>query len=499
MTSLDLTIILPELCLAIFALAALMMGAFGGKDALARLVLWLTVAAFLAVAVMVGFSGRGDTTAFFGMFIDDAFARFAKVVILLAAAGVLAMSADYLERQDMLRFELPVLVVLAVIGMMLMVSAGDLLTLYMGLELQSLALYVVAALRRDSVKSSEAGLKYFVLGALSSGLLLYGTSLVYGFTGTTSLAGVFQAVQGDSLPLGLLFGLVFMMVGIAFKVSAVPFHMWTPDVYEGSPTPVTALFATAPKVAAMALFARLMWSGFGNVPGDWSQIIAVLAVLSMFLGSIAGIGQRDIKRLMAYSSIAHMGFAMVGLASGTEYGVQATLMYMAIYAVMNLGTFAFILSMERDGRPVTSLDDLNLFARSNPLKALALLILMFSLAGVPPMLGFFAKLAVLNAAVSAGMAWLAVLGVIASVIGAFYYLRMVYYMYFGSERDTELQSRTGLAQWVMLVGCAAIMVLGAITMLGVDDAAGRAAASLVPGAQAQAISDPVAVAVQPVD
>lgn len=499
MTAIDMnfSLILPEIALALFAMAALMLGAFFGKDRLAGTVLWLSVAALLLAALFVGWGDRLDGQSFWGMFIDDAFARFAKVTALAAAAAVLAMSAGYLDRQGLLRFELPILIVLAVVGMMVMVSAGDLLTLYMGLELQSLALYVVAAMRRDSVRSSEAGLKYFVLGSLSSGMLLYGISLVYGFAGTTNLAGVMQAVTAEQLPMGLLFGMVFLLVGLAFKVSAVPFHMWTPDVYEGSPTPITAFFATAPKVAAMALIARLMWGAFGQVPGDWGQIIAVLALLSMFLGSIAGIGQRDIKRLMAYSSIAHMGFALIGLAAGTVYGVQAMLMYMAIYVVMNVGTFAFILSMERGGRPVTALDDLNLLARTEPLRALAMLVLLFSLAGVPPMLGFFAKFGVLKAAVDAGMGWLAVLGVIASVIGAFYYLRMAYYLYFGAERDEPVQMHGGAATWVALVGAAAAMVIGAFTMFGADRAAERAAASLVV-AQA-AVAEPVAVATRPVD
>ncbi|MFC0811230.1 NADH-quinone oxidoreductase subunit NuoN [Paracoccus panacisoli] len=499
MTAIDMnfSLILPEIALALFAMAALMLGAFFGKDRLAGTVLWLSVAALLLAALFVGWGDRVDGQSFWGMFIDDAFARFAKVTALAAAAAVLAMSAGYLDRQGLLRFELPILIVLAVVGMMVMVSAGDLLTLYMGLELQSLALYVVAAMRRDSVRSSEAGLKYFVLGSLSSGMLLYGISLVYGFAGTTNLAGVMQAVTAEQLPMGLLFGMVFLLVGLAFKVSAVPFHMWTPDVYEGSPTPITAFFATAPKVAAMALIARLMWGAFGQVPGDWGQIIAVLALLSMFLGSIAGIGQLDIKRLMAYSSIAHMGFALIGLAAGTVYGVQAMLMYMAIYVVMNVGTFAFILSMERGGRPVTALDDLNLLARTEPLRALAMLVLLFSLAGVPPMLGFFAKFGVLKAAVDAGMGWLAVLGVIASVIGAFYYLRMAYYLYFGAERDEPVQMHGGAATWLALVGAAAAMVIGAFTMFGADRAAERAAASLVV-AQA-AVAEPVAVATRPVD
>ena len=478
MTSLDFSTILPEALLAAYALAALMAGAYLGKDNLAKTLLWATVIAFLVIAAMVGLGGRADHVAFYGMFIDDAFSRFAKVVMLIAAAAVLAMSADYLQRRGMLRFEFPIIVALSVIGMMLMVSAGDLLTLYMGLELQSLALYVVAAMRRDSARSSEAGLKYFVLGSLSSGLLLYGASLVYGFAGTTTFSGIISTMQGDQLSLGVLFGLVFMLVGLSFKVSAVPFHMWTPDVYEGSPTPVTAFFATAPKLAAMALIARLVFDAFGNVIADWSQIIAALAVMSMFLGSIAGIGQTNIKRLMAYSSIAHMGFALVGLAAGTQLGVQNMLIYMTIYTIMNVGTFAFILSLERDGVPVTDLASLNRFAWAEPTKALAMLVLMFSLAGVPPMLGFFAKFGVLNAAVDAGMGWLAVAGVLASVIGAFYYLRIVFYMYFGAEGE-GVTSRMGPVQYLGLMVPAAAMLIGAITMFGVDAAAGRAAETLV--------------------
>lgn len=489
MTAIDFSTILPELLLAIYAMVALLAGAYFGKDAIARPLLWTTVVALLLAGFYIGAGAQEPQVAFHGMFIDDAFARFAKVTILISAAAVLAMSVDYLSRHGLMRFEYPILITLAAIGMMMMVSAGDLLSLYMGLELQSLALYVVAAIRRESTKSSEAGLKYFVLGALSSGLLLYGASLVYGFSGSTNFADILTTVHADEMSLGLLFGLVFLLVGLAFKVSAVPFHMWTPDVYEGSPSPVTAFFATAPKVAAMALIARLMFGAFGSVPDDWGQIIAALAVMSMFLGSIAGIGQTNIKRLMAYSSIAHMGFALVGLAAGSVEGVQAMLIYMAIYAVMNIGSFAFILSLEREGRPVTDLASLNRFAAGEPLKAFAVLILMFSLAGVPPLLGFFAKFGVLSAAVSAGMGWLAILGVIASVIGAFYYLRIVYYMYFGDEGD-GVESRMGMIQFLSLLVPAAMLLIGAVTMFGVDDAAATAANSLVPGAEDAVPAEP---------
>ncbi|MDU8945891.1 NADH-quinone oxidoreductase subunit NuoN [Ovoidimarina sediminis] len=474
----DFAAILPEIILSIFAMIALMVGAYGGQDKLARPILWSTVSAMFVLGAMILVNGRGTVVAFDGMFVNDAFSRFAKVMILWSAAVVLFMSDGYMQRRGLLRFEYPILVALAAVGMMVMVSAGDLITLYMGLELQSLALYVVASLRRDSVKSTEAGLKYFVLGALSSGLLLYGASLTYGFAGTTQFAGIVEAAGDGAIPLGLLFGLVFIITGLAFKVSAVPFHMWTPDVYEGAPTPVTAFFATAPKVAAMGLFARVVHDAFGGVVDDWQQILALLSVLSMFLGAVAAIGQRDLKRLMAYSSIAHMGYALMGLAAGTAFGVQAMLVYMAIYVTMNVGTFAFILTLERDGQQVTDIDSLNQFSRTSPGRALAMLILLFSLAGVPPLVGFFGKYYVLLAAVDADLTWLAIAGVIASVIGAFYYLRIVYLMYFGEERD-PLDANASPVLGVVLAVSAAIMVVGVINLFGVEALAEAAAATLV--------------------
>ncbi len=477
MTPADFQIVLPEVLIAVYAMAALLVGVYTGKDDTGPVLVWTTSGLFLLIALWIGVGGDGQREAFGGMFIDDAFARFAKVTVLLSAAAVLLMSRDYMMRRDLLRFEYPVLIALAVVGMMMMVSAGDLMSLYMGLELQSLSLYVIAALRRDSIKSTEAGLKYFMLGALSSGLLLYGASLVYGFAGTTLFSGVLSTLA-DGAPLGVLFGLVFIVSGLAFKISVAPFHMWTPDVYEGSPTPVTAFFATAPKMAAMALLGRVVHDAFGAIPGDWGQVIAALAVVSMFLGAVAAIGQRDIKRLMAYSSISHMGFALMGLASGTAGGVQAMLIYMSIYITMNIGTFAFILSMQKDGRPVTTIDSLNLYSRREPMRALAMLILMFSLAGVPPTVGFFGKFYVLKAAVDGGMTWLAVAGAIASVIGAFYYLRLVFYMYFGKEGET-LDGQMPAVQWVMLVGSAAAMVIGVVNLFGVEALAAVAAETLV--------------------
>jgi NADH-quinone oxidoreductase subunit N len=478
MTSADLSAVLPEILLALYAMAALMFGVYTTKDKAAPMLVWVTAGVFVLVGLLIGLSGAGRAQAFGGMFIDDGFARFAKVLILFSAAAVLVMSQDYMERRGILRFEYPVLVTLAVVGMMVMVSAGDLIALYMGLELQSLALYVIAAIRRDNLKSTEAGLKYFILGALSSGMLLYGASLVYGYTGTTTFAGILAVVGEGEMSLGLLFGLVFLITGFAFKVSAVPFHMWTPDVYEGAPTPVTAFLSTAPKVAAIALFARVVFDAFGGAVADWQQIVALLAVLSMFLGSVAGIGQRNIKRLMAYSSIAHMGYALVGLAAGTAFGVQAMLIYMAIYLVMSVGTFAFILSMQKDGEPVTDIMALNMYTKRDPTRAAAMLVLMFSLAGVPPFLGFFAKYYVLLAAVQAGMTWLALLGVIASVIGAFYYLRIVYYMYFGEDRE-GLDAGGSPILWGVVMASAAIMVVGIVNLFGLEAWAAAAAAALV--------------------
>ncbi|WP_339763123.1 NADH-quinone oxidoreductase subunit NuoN [uncultured Sulfitobacter sp.] len=480
MISADLNVILPEIVLSLFAILALLGAVYTSKDKTGTVLVWATAAVMILLAIWIGMTGTGETRiAFNGLFIEDGFARFAKVTILLSAPAVLIMSNDYMRARGLLRFEYPVLIALSVVGMMMMVSAGDLMSLYMGLELQSLALYVVASLRRDSIKSTEAGLKYFVLGALSSGMLLYGTSLVYGYAGTTQFAGVMSVAQSGHTSLGLLFGIVFLMAGLAFKVSAVPFHMWTPDVYEGAPTPVTAFFATAPKVAAMALFARVLHDAFGNAVADWSQIVAVLSVLSMFLGAIAAIGQTNIKRLMAYSSIAHMGYALIGLAAGTQLGVKAMLVYMAIYVTMNIGTFAFILSMEKDGQPVTDISALNMYSKRAPGKALAMLVLLFSLAGVPPMLGFFAKFGVWQAGVDAGLIWLVAASAVASAIGAYYYLRIVFLMYFGEEGDDRLDGGKNGLLTGFLIASAVIMVVGIANMFGVEEAAIRAAATLV--------------------
>ena len=475
----DLNIIFPEIFLSVYAMVALLGVVYTSKDELAKRVTWVTAFIFILVAFLIIFSEEKTEIAFGGMFINDAFSRFSKIIILLSAAVVLVMGQEYMSRRGFLRFEYPLIVTLSVVGMMVMVSAGDLMSLYMGLELQSLALYVIAAFKKDSVKSTEAGLKYFVLGALSSGLLLYGSALVYGYSGTTLFSGILSNVSTDVPSLGLLFGLALVIAGLAFKVSAVPFHMWTPDVYEGAPTPVTAFFATVPKMAAICLFIRVMYDAFGNIINDWQQIIALLSILSMFLGAFAAIGQTDLKRLLAYSSIAHMGYALIGLAAGTEFGVQSVLEYMTIYITMNIGVFAIVMSMQKDGQSVTEIASLKMISETDPGKAIALVILLFSLAGIPPMLGFFAKFEVLRAAINAELLYLAVLGVLASVIGAFYYLRIVYFIYFGEMPETPLDDAKSPILRTIWTASAAIMIFGIVSLLGVEQMAKAAAFSLL--------------------
>ena len=431
--TLNLEFILPELILSCGAMALLMIGVATKRER-GELVLWLAILIIGAAGVFVA-RGEGTATLFSGSFIVDPYARVLKLLTLTGAAAALLMSIDYWRRTGGLRFEFPVLVLLATTGMMMMISANDLISLYVGLELQSLALYVIAAFDRDSAKSSEAGLKYFVLGALSSGMLLYGASLIYGFTGSTSFATIAEAVQPSGNNLGLIFGLVFLMAGFAFKISAVPFHMWTPDVYEGAPTPVTAFFAAAPKLAAFALTVRALVAAFPSVTVEWQQIVTFLAIASMGLGAFAAIGQTNIKRLMAYSSIGHMGFALVGLAAGTSEGVEGVIVYLAIYLAMTLGTFACILAMRRNGRMVEDIDALSGLSRTNPLMAFTLAMLLFSLAGIPPLAGFFAKFYVFLAAIHAGLYPLAVIGVLLSAVAAYYYLRIVKLMYFDAPAE----------------------------------------------------------------
>ena len=436
--------VLPELVLAVGTLLLLLIGAFRGERS-TTLVGALALVLLVVTGVLVVSLPAGRLVTFGGSFIVDDYARFLKILALIASAVTLLMSADYLGQRRI--FEYVVLVLLSTIGMMVLISAGDLISLYLGLEMMSFALYVVAASNRDNLKSTESGLKYYVLGSLSSGMLLYGASLVYGFTGTVEFAGIAAAAREAGI--GLIFGLVLLLAGLCFKVSAVPFHMWTPDVYEGAPTPVTAFFASAPKVAAMAIFVRVVLTAFPDVTLQWQQIVVFVSIASMALGSVAAIGQRNIKRMLAYSSIGHMGFALVGLAAGTAEGAQGVVLYLSIYVSMTLGSFAVILAMKRKGLATEEISDFAGLSRTNPVLAFFFAMLMFSLAGIPPLAGFFAKFYVFLAAIKAGLFTLSVIGVVTSVIGAFYYLNIVKVMYFdqpvGAVDPVRVELRTVLA------------------------------------------------------
>lgn len=468
----------PELALAIGAMTLLIVGVFLGDKAAKQISYACVALLTVAVALVIFGPSASETSLFDGAFRIDAFSDFCKVIIFGAAAFAILMSDRYLAGEQLGRFEYPVLIVLAAFGMSLMVSATDLISLYMGVETQSLALYILAAFNRDSRRSTEAGLKYFVLGALSSGLLLYGASLVYGFTGSTSFDDIANAATAGDGNVGLVIGLVFLISGLAFKVSAAPFHMWTPDVYEGSPTPVTAFFAAAPKLAAMALFTRVLMTSFSGVLTDWQPVIAMIAVASMAVGAFSAIPQTNVKRLMAYSSIGHMGYALIGLSAGSSEGVRAVLIYMAIYVLMTVGTFAVILMMRRRGGMTENISDLAGLSRTNMPMALILTVLLFSLAGVPPTAGFFGKWFVFFAAVDAGLIWLAIAGVIASAVSAFYYLRIVWFMWF-DEPAPAFERDSGPALTFAAWGSALLMFpLLTVFMGPLTHAAGRAAASL---------------------
>jgi NADH-quinone oxidoreductase subunit N len=421
---------LPELILAAGILVLILFGAIRGEKSVGPMSAGALTLILVAMAAVIS-APEGRVVTFNGSFVVDGFTRFMKVLALAGSAGVLLLSIDYMRREAIERFEYPILILLSTLGMIMMISANDLIALYLGLELQSLAAYVIASFHRDNAKSTEAGLKYFVLGALSSGMLLYGASLIYGFTGTVNFEAIAAALKGEP-GIGAILGLVFIAAGLAFKMSAVPFHMWTPDVYEGAPTPVTAFFASAPKMAAAALAVRVFMGAFPGIVAQWQQIIIFIAIASMALGAFAAIGQTNLKRLLAYSSINNIGFALIGLAVGTQAGIQGLILYMTIYLVMTLGAFACLLALRRKGMMAERIEDLSGLARSHPGLAFALAAMMFSLAGIPPLAGFFAKFYVFMAAVDADLAWLAVAGAILSVIGAYYYLNLVKIMYFDS-------------------------------------------------------------------
>jgi NADH-quinone oxidoreductase subunit N len=477
---------LPELFLALIIMALMMLGVFhktGGKEDVkaSRLISLLSVISLLLAILLVSTLSGGRLMTFSGMFVSDTFAVYCKVLVLIGSALAIVLSFRFQERHDMARFEYAILIVFATLGMMMMISANDLISLYVGLELQSLSLYVIAAFQRDDTRSTEAGLKYFVLGAVASGMLLYGASLIYGFTGVTNfdqLAKVFQ--DGHTAGVGVVFGIVFILAGLAFKVSAVPFHMWTPDVYEGAPTPVTAFFSVAPKIAALALLIRVMVGPFGGLVEQWQQIVIFISIASMALGAFAAINQRNIKRLMAYSSIGHVGYALIGLCVGDEVGVRSVLIYLAIYLFMNIGVFACILNMRRDGAMVEGINDLAGMSRTHPMLAMALAILMFSMAGIPPFAGFFGKLYIFMGAIQAELYWLAVLGVLSSVVAAFYYIRIVQIVYF-EEAGEPLDKSSSPELSFVITASGLFVAFFFVYPTPVLSAAAAAAASLFAG------------------
>lgn len=435
----------PELTLAVGGLALLMVGAFSGEKS-TRMVSGLSVLLLLAATALAVVGPLGS--AFNGAYVADPLAVYGKAVIFLSAAVGVVLGDSWMHRNKIAKFEYPILIVLASVGMGMMASSGDLISLYIGIEMHSLALYVLAAYRRDDLKASEAGLKYFVLGALSSGLLLYGASLIYGFAGSMRFADIAAFASANPGP-GLIFGLVFLICGLAFKVSAAPFHMWTPDVYEGAPTPVVALFSTAPKVAAMVLIIRVLVEGFGLAHAQWAQVLILISLISFAVGALGGLMQKDIQRLLAYSSIINIGYALLGVAAGTQVGVQATLMFMTLYVVDQIGFFAILLSLSRNGRPIRKIADLAGLKKDRPLTAIALTILSLSAVGIPPMSGFWGKFYVFGAAADAGYWMAGAAGLVASVVAAFYYLRIIKVMWFDTpEFDVTTDKAPVSAQWI---------------------------------------------------
>ena len=475
----DIKLIWPELCIALSAMSLLMIGAFKGDNS-TKTITWMSICVMGIACLLVILGPETPSLAFNNLFVVDQFSNYSKVLILIGATLTLIFALPFNLREGIPQFEFPILLLFAVLGMMMMVSANDLIALYLGIELQSLSLYVLAAIRRDSIKSAEAGLKYFVLGALSSGILLYGMTMVYGFSGATGfneLELAFSDGVANNQLIGVTVGVIFILCALAFKVSAVPFHMWTPDVYEGAPTPITAFFSIAPKIAAMLLLARVLLEPFGGLFVQWQQVICFIAIASMTFGAFAAINQTNIKRLMAYSSIGHMGFVLVGLAAGTLAGLQAVLLYLTVYLFMNVGTFACILAMKRDDRMVEEINQLAGYSRTNPRMTIALTIFMFSMAGIPPLAGFFGKYFVFKAAIDAELYTLTVIGLLASVVSAFYYLRIVKLMYFDEAMD-EFDKSMGKEISLITVGMSIVTAFFIIILWPVLDNAAIAASSI---------------------
>jgi NADH-quinone oxidoreductase subunit N len=469
----DFSLLIPaisEVFLAGAAVVLVLVSAFGGADSVSStLVRKLTIASFVIAGILVVAYGQNTNMVFGHLFITSPFMVYMKGIVLIAATVVVLMAPPHLKADGINRPEFMILILMSVLGMMVLISANDLMVLYMGIELQSLPLYVIAAMRRDSLRSTEAGLKYFLLGALSSGLLLYGASLIYGFTGATSYGGITAALAGGANP-GAVIGIVFLVAGMAFKISAAPFHMWTPDVYEGSPTIVTAFFAVAPKLAAMTLFLRVTYGMLEPVSESWQQVVVAIAALSMIIGALGAIMQTDLKRLMAYSSIAHMGYALVGMASALPEGVAGVMVYMAIYVASTLGIFAIILTLSRGGGAAVKINDLAGYSQSHPLHAACMMIFMFSMAGIPPLAGFFGKWFVFSAAVNAGMVSLAVFGVLSSVIGAFYYIRIIKIMYVDDAETDPLDRHENRINSLVMAAMAIITVLMVFGLSNLRDA-----------------------------
>ena len=432
-------VLFPEIFLSISTLVLLLIGLFQKKNSFSN-ICNLSVIVLIITFLIICLDKELTIANYEFFFKDSSFIQFFKCLIILGSAASIIISKNYFIESKLSRFEIPILILFSSLGMMVLISSNDLISMYLGIELQSLALYVVAAIKRDSLQSSESGVKYFILGALSSGILLYGCSLIYGFSGSTNFQEIYNNINSlDNLNLGLIFGLVFILAGLAFKISAVPFHMWTPDVYEGAPTSITAFFAIVPKVSAIALIYRFCLEPFGNFYAEWSQIIIFLSVASMFLGGIAAISQTNIKRLLAYSSIGHVGYVLVGLASANEAGIKGVIIYMSIYVVMNIAVFSIILSLKKDNNYIEKILEFSGLSKHQPLVALSLAIIMLSMAGIPPFAGFFGKFYIFTAALKADLILLAVLGVVSSVISAFYYLRIIKVMYFDESEDSNIQ------------------------------------------------------------
>ena len=476
----DLVVIIPEVFLMISAIILLMVGSFSKKNS-AKVVVYFSVLTLITISFLEIVLPWNNELIFNQSLVQNGFSRFVKSIIFLSSAFVMILSSRWLIKYDDKAFEYPILILFSTLGMSFMVSANDLITLYLAIELQSLPLYVMASFKKDNIESGEAGIKYFVLGALSSSLFLFGASLVYGFTGSVEFLEISKSIVSSDINTGIIVGIVFILSGLIFKISAVPFHMWTPDVYEGSATPVTAFFATAPKMAAMSMLVNILYGPFSGAFESWQQIIIFVSIASMSLGSFVAIKQTNIKRLLAYSSIAHMGFALIGLASPlSSLGVQALLIYMLIYLVTNLGVFACIISLETtEGKTVSKISDLSGLSRSYPLISFSMAMLMFSFAGIPPLAGFFGKYLIFRSAIENGLIELAIFGLVVSVVGAYYYIKVIKIMYF-DEPDIQLikSSSKGLNITNTISTIFVVFFLLIYTLIPIAEMANLAASSI---------------------